>query len=457
MSDTSTHAQALTAELTGRVVAPGDDGWDLARQAFNLMLDQRPEAVALPADAADVARAVRFAAANGLRVAAQRTGHGATPMGDLGGTILLKTDALGEVRIDAAGRSARVGAGTRWGDVVPAASEHGLAALHGSSPGVGVAGYTLGGGVGWYARKHGLAADRVTAIELVTADGEQRRVSSDEDADLFWALRGGGGGFGIVTALEFDLLSISEVHAGVLFFPLERAAEVLHAWREWQATVPDEVTTVGRLLQFPPFPEIPEPMRGRSFAIVEAVCLLDEAAAGELLAPLRALEPAMDTFATLPPAGIAELHMDPPEPVPSLSQHQLLGELPAEAVDALVTTAGPGSDSPLISVEVRQLGGALARRAPGAGALGAIDASFMEFAVGMGVPPMGEAVAAALGRVNEALAPFEAAERYLNFQDERCEAETFFDAETCARLRAVKERVDPAGTIRANHELAPAS
>lgn len=455
MSGQTTHAQALAADLKGTVIEPGGEGWDQARQAFNLLVDQRPEAIAIPADAADVARVVRFAAANGLRVAPQLTGHGATPLGDLAGTVLLKTEALNEARVDPAARSARVGAGARWRDVVPTAAAHGLAAMHGSAPGVGIVGYTLGGGLGWYARARGLAAEHVTAIELVTGDGEQRRVTADEDADLFWALRGGGGNFGVVTALEFELFELARVYAGVLFFPLERAAEVLHAWREWQATVPDEVTSVGRILQFPPFPEVPEPLRGRAFSVVEAVILLDESAAGDLLAPLRALDPVMDTFATVAPDAIGELHMDPPDPVPALDQHQLLGELPPQAIDALVEAAGLGSGSPLISVEIRQLGGAVARRPAGAGALGAIDAPFLEFAVGAApTPEAAAAVGGALERVHAALAPYEAPKRFLSFQDEACAAEALFDGETLARLRAIKRRVDPAGTIRANHDLA---
>jgi hypothetical protein len=458
MSDTQTHAQALAAELTGTVVAAGDDGWDLARQAFNLTLDQRPELVAFPSDADDVARAVRFAAARGLRVAAQRTGHGAGPLGDLAGTLLLNPQALDAVAIDPDARRARAGAGACWRDVVPTASGHGLAALHGSTPNAGVVGYTLGGGIGWYVRRYGLAANAVRAIELVTADGEQRRVTADEDADLFWALRGGGGGFGVVTALEFDLLPIADREAGVLFFPLERAPDVLHAWREWTTSVPEEVASVGRLMQFPPFPEVPEPVRGRSFALVEAVSLLDADATAELLAPLRALGPVSDTFATVPPDGLAELHMDPPAPVPALTQHQLLDELPAQAVDDLLAVAGAGTDSPLISVELRHLGGAAARRSPDAGALASIDASFLEFAVGPApAPPVAEAVASRLTAVSEALTPYEAGTRAFNFQDDPCGAETFFDEATCARLRAVKAAVDPADTIRANHELAAAA
>ncbi|HEV7774074.1 MAG TPA: FAD-binding protein [Conexibacter sp.] len=450
--------KALGAELTGRVVGPSNGDWDAARQAFNLALDQRPELVAFPADADDVARAVRFAAANGLRVAAQRTGHGAGPLGDLAGTMLLNAKALDAVELDPAARRVRVGAGVCWHDVVPLASEQGLAALHGSAADAGVVGYTLGGGVGWYARSHGLAANRVAAVELVTADGEHVRADADTEPDLFWALRGGGGCFGVVTALELELLPIEQVHAGVLFFPLERAAEVLHTWREWISSTPEEVTSVGRLLQFPPFPEVPEPLRGNSFAIVEAVSLLDDAATAELLAPLRALGPAMDTFATHAPAGIADLHMDPPGPVPALTQHQLLGELPAQAIDDLVAAAGPGTDSPLISVEIRQLGGALARRDPQAGALATIDAPFLEFAVGPApAPPVAEAVAVHLARVTDALAPYDAGSRYLNFQDARVEPETFFDDATLARLRVVKARVDPANLIRGNHDIAPTS
>jgi FAD/FMN-containing dehydrogenase len=171
--------------------------------------------------------------------------------------ILLRTDRLRGVEIDAERRVARVRAGSKWEEVVPRASDLGLAALHGSTPDVSVAGYSLGGGVGWYARKHGLSTNSVLAIELVTADGKLRRVDHDNEAELFWALRGGGGNFGVVTALEVQLYDIPEVYAGVLFFPWERSSEVLHAWLDWTRTVPEEMTSVGRILQFPPLEELP--------------------------------------------------------------------------------------------------------------------------------------------------------------------------------------------------------
>ena len=205
----------------------------------------------------DVVSVVNAARELGLRVAPQSTGHNAGPLGDLDGTILLKTSAMRDVQIDPVARVARVEAGAMWMDVTPAAAEHGLAALAGSAPDVGVAGYTLGGGLSWLARSHGLAANSVVAIEVVTADGVLRRVDETHEPELFWALRGGGGSFGVVTAIEFRLYPITEVYAGVLFFPLDRAAEVLEAWRQWLPSVPDSVTSVGRILRFPPIPDLP--------------------------------------------------------------------------------------------------------------------------------------------------------------------------------------------------------
>ena len=449
---------ALSKRLHGALETPGTQGWEAATRAFNLAVEQRPELVALPADEADVAEIVRYAAANGLAVAPQRTGHNAEPLGSLDGVVLLRTDLLQGVEIDAGRRLARVRSGAKWGNVVPAASDLGLAALHGSTPDVSVAGYSLGGGVGWYARKLGLSTNSVLAIELVTADGALRRVDHDHDPELFWALRGGGGSFGVVTALELQLYAVSEVYAGVLFFPWERSSEVLHSWLEWTRTVPDEVTSVGRILQFPPIPAVPADLRGRNFAVVEAVFVGAEADGAELLRPLRALGPELDTFAMQPPAGIAELHMDPPDPLPYLGEGLMLGELDAEAIDRFVGAAGPSSGSTLVSAEIRHLGGALRRAEEHHGALATLDASFLTFELGLLLDPgqHGE-VRRQLDVVADALAPYDNGRQYLNFTEASTDPGRFYAPGVLERLRAVKARVDPNDVFRANHPIAPAS
>jgi UDP-N-acetylenolpyruvoylglucosamine reductase len=447
---------AVLRALVGcEVHLPGDAGYEAARACFNVTVDQRPAAIAEPRNAEEVALIVGYARAEGLRVAPQRTGHNAAPMGPLEDSILLKTNRLDRICIDAPTRRARVGAGARWEDVVPDASELGLACLHGSTPDVSVVGYSLGGGMGWYARKHGLAANSVTAIEVVTPDGQIRWATPKHDGELFWALRGGGGNFGVVTAIEFELLPLEKVYAGALFFPVERAGEVLHAWHEWTADAPEDVTSVGRILQFPPLPEVPEPMRGKSFALIEAVFLGDEAEAARLLEPLRALDPAMDTFASVAPAGIAELHMDPRDPVPYDSAHAMLGALDGEAIDRLVEAAGPDSGSALVSVELRQAGGAVARSAPGAGAVATLPGEFAFFAVGIADPALAEKTNADLERVAAALAPYDAG-RYLNFVEETADAAGFFPPAVAARLEVARDTYDPERLMQANHEIGAA-
>jgi UDP-N-acetylenolpyruvoylglucosamine reductase len=452
--DTTTRRSpaVLRALVGGDVHLPGDPNYDAGRLAFNITVDQRPAAIVEPRSAEEVATVIRFAAAEGLRVAPQRTGHNAAPMASLEDSILLKTNALDRVCIDAPARRARVGAGARWEDVVPAASDLGLACLHGSTPDVSVVGYSLGGGMGWYARKHGLAANHVTAIEVVTPDGQIRWATEKHDAELFWALRGGSGNFGVVTAIEFELLPLEKIYAGVLFFPVERSREVLQAWRNWTADAPEEVTSVGRILQFPPLEEVPEPVRGKSFVLVEAVFLNGEEEAQRLLEPLRALGPAMDTFASMPPAGIAELHMDPRDPVPYDSTHAMLGALDAAAIDRLVEVAGPESGSSLLSVELRQVGGALARSVPGAGAVATLPGEFAFFAVGMAVPEIEEKTRADLDRVAAAVHPYEAG-HYFNFVEEKSDPADFFPPTVAARLEAARDTYDPTRLMQANHEI----
>ncbi len=318
-------------------------------------------------------------------------------------------------------------------------------------------GHTLGGGVSWLSRRYGLSTNSVTAIELVTADGECRRVDAEHDPDLFWALRGGGGSFGVVTGLEFNLYPVREVCAGTLFFPLVRAGEILSGWRDWAATVPDEVMSVGRMLQLPPVPDIPPPFRGKSFVAVEAIVQLPEREAAELLAPLRALGPEIDTVATVPAAGLSHIHMDPDHPVASIGDHTMLARLPDAAIEALVLSAGENSGSPLLAVDLRQLGGALDRVPAGAGALGRLDGAFAMYGVGMAInEPMAAAVDAHLALVTDALAPWDSGRPYLNFVERPGDPERCFEPAAYARLRQIKASYDPEDVFRGNLPIAPA-
>ena len=312
-------AEALAATLDGDVVTPADPGWDLARRAWNLAVDQRPALVALPAHAEDVVAITDFARTHGLKIAPQGTGHNAAAIASLRDTILVSTQRMRGAEIDAERQSARVQAGTLWIEVTEASTPHGLFPLSGSSPDVGVVGYTLGGGLSWLGRKHGLAANHVTAIELVTPEGELVRATAAQHTDLFWAVRGGGGNFGVVTALEFRLFPYGTVYAGMMLFPYERHAEVLEAWAEWTATAPEEITTSFRIFHLPPLPELPPFLSGRSVVVIDGAYAGDAEAGAEALGALKALAPEMDTWAPATPAALSRVHMDPEDPMPGQS------------------------------------------------------------------------------------------------------------------------------------------
>jgi FAD/FMN-containing dehydrogenase len=447
-----------TAELRDQAptLVEGDGGWDQARQAFNLLIDQRPAAIVMPERVEHVVGAVNFARENGLRVAAQRTGHNAGPLGDLSETLLVRTDRLGGAAIEPDHRHAAVGPAAKWADVTGPASEGGLAPLAGSSPNVGVVGYTLGGGLSWLGRKHGLACNSVRKVQLVNARGEIVHADASENADLFWALRGGGGGLGVVTGMEFDLFEVPQLYAGMLAWPWERGGEVLEAWRQWTESAPDEATSLGRFVQIPPFEEIPELVRGKKLAIVEVAFLGGEEEGAELIAPLRDLGPEIDTFSVVPPAALGMLHMDPPEPVPGQSDHALLGDLPAAAIEALVESAGPASGSPLVSVELRHLGGALGREPEDAGALARLDGSFSLFGVGMVAnPEMGKTVGEALARVRKAHSSWETGALFGNFCEIAQDESPFFTREAHERLCGIKAAYDPDDLFRASHPIPP--
>ncbi len=448
----------MTTTDAGRaptILLANSPDWDHARQAWDLTVDQQPAAIALVESAEETLEAVAYARQNDLRIAVQGTGHGASSLGPLSDTLLLRTERMADVQIDPKSSVARVEAGTPWVDVVEAAARHGLAPLAGSAADVGVVGYTISGGLSFLGRKFGLAAHTVVAAELATADGRLLRADEDSNPDLLWALRGGGGNFGAVTALELRLFPLAELYAGILWFPFERASEVMHAWAALShSDLPDELTVIGRLLQLPPLPEIPEPVRGKSFAIVEVIHCGDAAEADRLLAPLRALGPAMDTMRPTPLPELSKLHMDPDHPVPAMGDGLMLESLPAEAVDELIRVAGPGSGSPLLSVEVRHLGGALARPRPEHAALASAPGEYALYAVGVAATPeVGRTSAERIDLVKDAVSAWTAPQMVPNFAATRRDPTSFWSKDAYARLLEVKARVDPDDLFLSNHPL----
>jgi FAD/FMN-containing dehydrogenase len=442
--------------IAGRIATPTDADWDEARLAWNLVADQRPEAVAFVESAEDIAKVISFAGENDLRVSGQGTGHGAVAVGSLEGTILIKTERMRGIEVDPDAQTARVEAGVLVLELSEAAGRHGLSSLPGSSPDVGMTGYSLGGGLSWLGRRYGFACNRVRAIELVTADGEQRTVDRENDPDLFWALRGGGGGYAIVAALQLDLVPIADIYAGALVFPAEVGAEAVRAYRDWAAGISDDVTSVVRFITPPPLPDVPEPIRGRPLLTIDGACIGDQTNGEATIAPLREIgETIMDTFGQIPAEGLCRIHMDPENPVPGIGHHQVLRDLPDEAIDAFAALAGPDAQSPLLLTELRHVGGALGREDENGGALSHLDAGYLMFGIGLPMTPeLGQAIGAHLDRFDEAMQPWAAEGGYFNFAERPCDADAILPPETCARLADVKRRYDPDKMIVSNHAVA---
>ncbi len=358
---------ALKREVTGVVLVPGDDGYDAERSGFQLAHRHRPAVVVGAEHAGDVLAAVRFARARGLPVAVQATGHGLSAATD--GGLLISTRRMDEVRIDAAARTAHVAAGVVWGQVIEAAAPHGLAPLNGSSPGVGVVSYTLGGGVGVLARTYGFAADHVRSIDLVTADARRLHVTAEREPELFAALLGGGHGLGVVTAMEFGLMPVARLYGGQLVFGAERVDEALAAYLRWTGTVPDELTSSLALIAYPDLPQLPAELRGRYLVHIR-IAYTGSAEEGErLVAPLRAVGPRVaDDLREMAYEESHTIHRDPSDPHAYDGDNALLGGLDAAALRRVAALTGPAAATMCV-VQLNHLGGAMA--APGrAGAVG---------------------------------------------------------------------------------------
>ena len=427
----------LTTRLQGSLLSPGSEGY--AARTTGLAVG--PLAVVEVATPADVLAAVRFAGRHGAELAVRATGFGTSPCSEQ--TLLVHTARLDECTVHSEGW-ARVGAGVPWRRVLDEAAAHGLAPLAGSIPGAGVLGCTLAGGLGPVARSYGLSSDRVRAFEVVTGDGVLRRVTPAEHPDLFWALRGGRGALGVVTAVEFDLLAVDELYAGTLRFDAADAATVLHRWRTWCAGLPRQATTSVALQRADP--------RGPLTVALRFAWVGDPDAGAAVLAPVRACAvPVEDGVRMRPYTELGEIHGTPDRPRPLTEAHLALDALPEAAVAALLAAAGPDSGSPQLLVELRQLGGAVARVPERASAFCHRDAAFS--LVVDGVP--GPGVAEHAARLLADLAPWSSGRGLATFGREDCPAEParVYDPETLRRLARLAAHHDPHGIIAAARGL----
>jgi FAD binding domain len=446
----------LRSRVRGPVYAAGDDGLAAEVAAWNIAVHHTPAVAVGATCAADVVAAVTWAVAHDLRVAVQATGHG--PVRNACGALMITTRRMQGVHIDPERRIARVQAGVRWAAVMEAAAEHGLAGLCGSSSDVGVVGYTLGGGMGSLGRLFGFAADHVTAVEIVTADGRLRRVTADSDPELFWAVRGGKGNFGVVTALEFGLVPVPSLFGGGIFFAGHDAPTLLHRFREWAPTLPEEVGTSIAIMRLPDMEELPPPLRGKTvvhlrFAYIGA----DHALAERLLSPMKVAGTILLGYVgPMRTDEMDAIHMDPKDPMPGWEKGMELRELPAEAVEALLAVAGPQLDVPLIMAEIRLMGGALGRPAAVPDAVPGRGGAFSVLVLGPAVPELARVVPAVGKGLLQALAPWRAEESMINFLGDVSgpgEVLAAYPAAFRERLVAVKRAVDPDGVFTFGHAI----
>ena len=450
MSAVNERTYPTDSMLAGIAVRPGDAGYDEVRQAWNLVIDQRPALVVMAETAAHVAAAVRYAVDAGLPVALQGTGHGVRRPAD--GAVLINTARMTGVHIDATRGTAWIEAGVKWGAVLAQTQAVGLAPLLGSSPTVGAVGYTLGGGMGWLARRYGLAADSVLRFQVVTADGRMLDVSRDKHPDLFWALRGGGGSLALVTGMEIQLYPVTTVYGGNLIYPAALAGDVLRRFRTWVQDAPDALTSSVALMNYPPIPELPEFLRGQSVVMVRG-CYAGAVDEGEaLLQPWLAWQaPMANLFHPMSFAEVATISNDPPGPLPGFASGAWLRTLSDDAIDALVRFGvNRDGSSPLIMTEVRHAGGAMRTVTEDASPIGHRDAEFVLSLVAMTPTPASQAAAAQYVRdLKRALAPVRAGV-YMNFLDAEETQEQTADAYAAAafdRLARVKAQYDPADRL----------
>jgi hypothetical protein len=441
-----TDFSALAASLAGSVLLPDDPGFAAAATGFNTAVVHAPEAIVAVASADDVVATIAFAREQHLPLHIQATGHGAVV--PFAGGVLISTRLLTQVSIDAGAQTATFGGGSPWGPIVAAAAEHGLAPIIGSSPTVGAVGYLLGGGLGPLARSHGFSSDYLRSLRVVTGTGELVTASADENPDLFWALRGGKGGLGVVVEATVALIELSTLYGGTLFFDIADAERVLNGWIAWGAESDTRATTSVLLAKFPDFEAVPPPLRGRHLLALRFAFPGESAEGERLAAPLRALAPIhLDGLGELPAAQISRIHNDPTDPGPGWGFGAAFRNVDAGWVTAMLASFGPGTELPLIGAEIRQLGGAIRDDVEGGSAIGGRDAEYLMHVIGAPNPALFAEVLPGVEKIVLAsLAPWIAPTSTINWVDAPSDPAQFASAwpdATRERLAAVRTEHDP--------------
>jgi hypothetical protein len=456
----SAELQSFKTRFGGVALTAGDDGYDEARALWNGWFDKRPAVIARCGTADDVVSVVGFARESGLPLAIRGGGHSLAGLSSCDDGIMLDLSLMREVVVDPDARTARVQAGATWADFDVATQAHGLASTGGLISHTGVAGLTLGGGIGWLMRKFGLAADNLIGADLVTASGEIVHASNSEQPELLWGLRGGGGNFGVVTSFEFRLHPVGPVVGGLMGFPIDRGRDVLRLYRTWAAEVPDEFTTIAAVITAPPAPFIPPDLVGQK-VVGLAGCWCGEPGAGQgALGPLRALGPAFDVFGPMPyPALQGMLDEGAPHGIRSYTRSGYLADLSDGAIDAALEH-GATMRSPFSQLHLHHMGGAVARVGEDDTAFSNRRAAYAYNVNTMWMDPSEDAMQEASNRAfSSALAPFSTGGVYVNFLGNEGEARiraAYGDAKF-QRLAELKRRFDPGNLFRLNQNIPPAA
>jgi FAD/FMN-containing dehydrogenase len=463
-TQTPTFGEATLAELQanvrGPVVRPGDPDYDAVRAVWNGAHDRHPALIVRCLGTADVAGALGFARSEGLEVAVRGGGHSIPGFSTTDGGMVIDLSLMRGVHVEPAMFRAIAQPGATWGDFDAETQVYGMATTGGLVSSTGVAGFTLGGGVGWLMRKHGLACDNLTAADVVTADGTLVRASADDDAELLWALRGGGGNFGIVTSFEFDLHAVGPtVYGGPIFFPGDRARDVLHLFRDWTAQAPDELTALANLMTAPPVPFLPAEWHGRKIAAVLAVWSGPLEQGEEAMASLRALgAPIADLCGPIPYRAMQAL-IDGlwPKGMVAYMTSGFLGELSDATIDTLCARH-LAMTNPQEEIHLHHMGGAVGRVGQDLSAFPDRGSPYLlNLTAGASARDGFDAHVAWARDTYAAVEPATSGRAYVNFLgqgDDR--ARRAYTPETFARLQAVKRRLDPDNVFHLNQNIPPA-